>query len=250
MFENPTTVLGPEWPTRDEASPWARGREILGGYLKQAGELFFGGTYVCNVYPSGSHVGKRARALLAAGFLSVLLRDAYEHGRIKLHQSFRPQNLIMSFPTPACIPFHLLMDVPLPFTPDAAEKFSSCHLAKMTTVDFLQDGEWTGFCATSFDYKKPGLFEPPIRIRFAATAKSGSATTLYGKGEEAIGTFTLKGILAPATGDIDLRKIYRGGLPALDWKCLMTPVGIVGCWGFPGYGGWLWLWKTGWTADL
>ncbi len=251
MSENPPHVLGPDWPARDEATPCARWRECLGRYLNHPDEPSLEANCICKVYPPDSYLGDRARALMAVGIFSVLLREAYENGRIRRHQNFLPRSPIMSFPSPTSIPFHLLMDVPLPFSPDAAEKFSSCHLARMTTVDFLQDGEWTGFYAMSFDYKNPALFDPPMRgIRFAATANSDSETTLYGTGEDSVGAFHLEGTLGPSTGNIRLTKMYEGGLPVWNWECLMTPVGIVGCWGCPEYGGWLWLWKTGWTADL
>ena len=88
-------------------------------------------------------------------------------------------------------------------------------------------------------------------IRFVATAQRGDPTvlSLQGSGEDDIGTFDLEGKLASETGNINLRKTYSGGSPAWDWVCIMTPVGFVGSWGQEAFGGWVWLWKTGWTAN-
>ena len=135
-------------------------------------------------------------------------------------------------------------------------EFPSCHLAKMTTVDFLQDGEWTGFYSMSFSPRRGRgesvYFDPPMHsIRFVAYAQCGgdpTVLTLQGTGEDAVGAFDLEGKLAPETGNINLRKTYSGGDPVWDWVCVMTPVGIVGSWGEGEFGGWIWLWKTGWTA--
>ena len=194
---------------------------------------------------------KRVRALTAVGVFSIFLRKTIGFGGstrrlvYALHEA-----TVIAVPTPTDIPLHLMLDVPLPFTSSAPMEILSCHLAKMTTVDFLEDGEWAGFYSVSnsqFVY-----FDPPMHgIRFVATAQCGDPTvlSLQGSGEDDIGTFDLEGKLASETGNINLRKTYSGGSPAWDWVCIMTPVGIVGSWGQEAFGGWIWLWKTGWTAN-
>ena len=201
---------------------------------------------------------KRVRALTAVGVFAMTLRGTIERGGIRRlvyvsHQTAAPPALAV--PTSTDIPFHLMLDVPLPFASSAAVDFLSCHLAKMTTVDFLEDGEWAGFYSMSYSTHRQGefiSFDPPMHgIRFVATAQCGDPTvlSLKGTGKDAIDDFDLEGKLAPGTGNINLRKTYSGGSPTWDWVCIMTPVGIVGSWGLGNYGGWIWLWKTGWTAN-
>ena len=131
----------------------------------------------------------------------------------------------------------------------------------MTTVEFLEDGEWAGFYTMSSYTPRVGLsgsvlFDPPMHgIRFVATAQCGDpiVLSLQGTGKDAIAAFDLEGKLNPETGNISLSKRYSGGYLTWDWVCIMTPAGIVGSWGQQRseggrYGGWIWLWKTGWTA--
>ena len=199
---------------------------------------------------------KRVRALIAVGVFSLFLRKAIESGGIRSPVYVLQQPAVIAVPTPTDVPLHSMLDVPLPFTSGASVEMLSCHLAKMTTVKFLEDGEWAGFY--SVPYFPWGVrddavyFDPPMHgIRFIATAQCGDPTviSLHGTGEDAIGAFDLEGKITPETGNINLRKTYSGGDPAWDWVCIMTPVGIVGSWGQRAYGGWIWLWKTGWTAN-
>ena len=201
----------------------------------------------------------RVQALLAVGILAVNLRELMEIVRVRRLSNILPQpwdlllrTATVTVPTSTSIPFHFMMDVPLPFSPNAAIKFASCHLAKMTTVDFLEDGEWAGYYSLRHWRDERVPFDPPMHgIRFVGTTNSDSTTTLNlrGTGEDAVGAFDLEGKLAPETGHLVLRKTYSGGSPVWDWVCIMTPVGIVGSWGEDIYGGWIWLWKTGWTTD-
>ena len=95
-------------------------------------------------------------------------------------------------------------------------------------------------------------FDPPMHgIRFAATTSSNGSSTikLEGTGEDGIGHFDLNGSAVPETGQIVLKKVYAVGNVKWDWACLTTPLGIVGSWGGEYYGGWIWLWKVGWTSS-
>ena len=205
---------------------------------------------------SAMFLQKHVRALTAVGIFSIFLRMTIECGGIRRLAYALPSTAVIAVPTSADIPLHLMLDVPLPFTSSASMEILSCHLPKMTTVDFLEDGEWAGFYGISYapstGRHEPLCFDPPMHgIHFVATAQHGDPTilSLQGSGEDAIGAFDLEGKLASKTGNINMRKTYSGGSPAWDWVCIMTPVGIVGSWGQEDFGGWIWLWKTGWTAN-
>lgn len=201
----------------------------------------------------GMLMRKSIQALIRVGLFASNLRENREMGRIMRPWDILPQTATVSVPTFTSIPFHLMMDVPLPFSPNAAINFASCHLAKMTTADFLEDGEWAGFYSVPYRRGNSPSFDPPMHgIHFVVTANTNGQGTLnlQSTGEDAVGAFDLEGKLAPGTGHISMKKTYSGGSPVWDWVCIMTPVGIVGEWGGGGtYGGGIWLWKTGWTTD-
>ena len=122
----------------------------------------------------------------------------------------------MTVLTSTNIPFHVMLDALLPFSPSATMEFASCHLAKMTSVEFLD--EWAKLYSMS---PTPRLrrgesihFDPPMHgILFAALAKCGDTTAinLRSTGEDAVGAFDLQGKLAPSTEIILLRKTCSGG---------------------------------------
>ena len=192
---------------------------------------------------------KRIQVLVVVGVFSVQLRRALNHGRI----GRIPDNLgdvhALFVPTSTSIPFHSMMDIPLPFSSDAATKFASCHVANMTAGDFLADGEWAGFYSMSLDSGNVN-FGPMLYIRFSATTHSEGSTILdlHGTGMDAQGHFDLGGKIATDTGQISLRKTYIHDSAICHWACFMTPMGIVGSWGDEHCGSWIWLWKTGWAA--
>ena len=105
------------------------------------------------------------------------------------------------------------MDVPPAFDSGAAMQSASCHMAKMTTVDLLKDGEWAGFYSGSDRTKYVYLVPPMHGVHFVATAKNDSPTALHlhSTGEDDVSVFDLKGQLAPGTGHSLLRKMYSGG---------------------------------------
>ena len=254
MAKEPASVLN--WPIQNGSQPWRRVRRklmrCLSEPLQSPSEAF--DTFT-TCHPA-MLMQKRVRALTAVGVFSILLRKTIESGFIGPLVYIVHQPAITAVPTSTDIPLHLMLDVPLPFTSSASVESLSCHLAKMTTVDFLEDGEWAGFYSISYSPRRgrgeSAYFDPPMHsIRFVATAQSSDPTalSLQGTGEDAIGAFDLEGKIAPETGNISLRKTYSGGSPVWDWICIMTPMGIVGSWGRGEYGGWIWLWKTGWTTN-
>lgn len=210
--------------------------------------------YYSSAYDLKTLVQNRVEALVAVGYFSLILREPIEIGVIRTPPSGSGQIPAMAVPTSTSIPFHLMMEVPLPFSHNVTMEFASCHLARMTTVDFLEDGEWAGYYSVSHAGVGGACFlhfDPPMHnISFVATANGDSPTTLnlHGTGEDGESAFALDGFISPRTGQIMLQKVYSGGHPAWDWTCIMTPMGIVGSWGQSDYGGWIWLWKVGWTA--
>ena len=46
------------------------------------------------------------------------------------------------------IPFHEIMDLPLPFSDKAVDRFQWCHMPIMTSKAFVEDGDWIG-CTSS-----------------------------------------------------------------------------------------------------
>ena len=86
---------------------------------------------------------KRIQALVTVGIFSVTLRRYIEvlcYRALESGRDFSP----MSIPTSNSVPLHSIMDIPIPFSNSAAMDLASCHIAKMTTADFLEDGEWAG----------------------------------------------------------------------------------------------------------
>ena len=251
MSKEPAGDLGTQWPTQNESTPFARTRKNMTHYLKQP--LYMPGVEASyfSAYNPRMLMQKRAQALVTVGLFSVILREAIELGRIMRVQNMLVEGPSMAVPTSSSIPFHLMMDLPLPFSPSATTEFATCHLAKMTTADFLEDGEWTGFYSLSSIRQDTIAFDPPMHgIQFVATPQGGSSRTLKlrATGEDGIQAFDLEGEIVSETGRITLEKRYLGGHPTWDWVCMMTPMGIVGSWGRNHFGGWIWLWKVGWTA--
>lgn len=195
---------------------------------------------------------RRIQAFVTLGLFPAILRRQLEipyYRSLQRGGDFRQ----LSVPTSNSIPFHSIMDAPLPFSPNATIDLASCHLAKMATTDFLGDGEWARYYSRSEGPGEYQHFYPSIRrIQIVATAGSDSASTLnlHGTGKDGIGAFDLDGkTLVLEIGQILLRKVYVRG-PVWDWACIMTPMGIFGSWGLSCHGGWIWLWKTAWTAGL
>ena len=249
MCQKPAGDLGPQWP-QQMPSPID-----LIPYLNKPLYLFPLESSDLAVYSPTILMQKRLQALTAVGVLSVMLRETMSLGHIRRLPSGLDQTDVIAVPTLTEIPLHLMMEIPLPFSPTSNKNLASCHLAKMATAEFLEDGEWAGFYSMPQARVQSIVFDPPMhRIRLSATPDHNSSHLLHvqGTGEDGIGSFDLYGEIIPQTGQICLRKEYSGGSPVWDWVCMITPFGIVGCWGrriHRHYGGWVWLWKVSWTAS-
>ena len=249
IYDDPAISPEQQWYTQDMSMLSTQAWRILSRYLRVP--------FYSPVEAPDTTIHERIYALLAVGLLSLVLRRTIERDRLRRLPNVLGQTPAIAVPTLTNIPFNLTMDLPLPFSPGAITDLVSCHLAKMTTIDFLQNGEWEGFYSINYKHWNRSdwnhiAFDPPMRgIHFVATADidRSAALSLHGTGEDGVGAFNLDGRLARGTGQIVLKKVYEGGHPAWDWDCLMTPVGIFGSWGTRRWGGWVWLWKTSWTAD-
>ena len=148
------------------------------------------------------------------------------------------------------IPFSSMMELVLPFGPDSSKTFATCHLPKVTSREFFEDGEWVGF----YSYGHGRMtFDPPMHgIRFRARYVSLDKTKLelHATGTDSVGGFELNGQVMQ-DGKATLVKRYWPG-PIWHWASIVTPFGIVGTWGGNGelrIGGWFWLWKASWSGN-
>lgn len=196
---------------------------------------------------------KYVEATMAVGVFAMLLRDDIGQGVIlkslrTKDPSMPPTALIV--PTAKDVPLFSMMDLPLPFSPTAPRGLATCHLLQMTSQEFLEDGEWTGYYSMSLGSEDRVAFDPPMHgIRFSASANDESPTILclHATGKDGVGPFDLDGLIEQDSGKVMLTKRYSR-INIWYWSSIMTPYGIVGTWGGRGYGGWVWLWKVGWTS--
>lgn len=126
--------------------------------------------------------------------------------------------------------------------------FANAHLAHMTSKAFLEDGEWIGYyCYTTT--KQPTWDPIMSEIKFKVTSECPDHCTVQGSGRDLIAPFSLNGTIFRTTGWAQLAKGYQPGRHSTwSWSTMMTPFGIVGCWGTQNWGGWVWLWKKAWTV--
>ena len=196
---------------------------------------------------------KRTLALLAAGLLSVLLREANHWNPIQRVQ-YLNQIPRMACPVPSQIPFSSMMDLPLPFSSDAAKAFATCHLVKMTKVKFLQDGEWTGVFSVHYDRNINRILVHPMDVaRVTATVRDYDSSVLdvHGTVEKSGRIMNFDGEVDRGTGQVGLRMRAINSIEGCDCNCIITPVGIVGSWRTRSfdYHGLIWFWKSSWTAE-
>jgi hypothetical protein len=170
-------------------------------------------------------------------------------------------------PFAADIPFPDLMDLPLPFTEEVTDAFSTCHLRTMTSVAFLEDGEWTGYYTypPGSPRRSHSRFDPPmVGIKFSVEQYDNNDDTINNsqrlrlranaEAHDYHGRFTLEGYIVPTTGGFSMTKQYVGR-HSFPWDGVMTPFGFLGSWEYPLWPGghtkcgWFWLWKTSWTTE-
>ena len=168
-----------------------------------------------------------------------------------------PKYIISERPSHRCpknIPFISLMGLPPPSSPNAARDLATCHLSKMTSKEFFNDGLWIYGHSIGNDM---GFSSVPVRrVAFVATQDEAHSTklTLCGFGAEYGRDFSLEGAIAQETGRVylvkrDTTSTVGTNQFGTELSGLMTPFGIVGVHGTMDMGGdgWFWLWKDAWT---
>ena len=155
--------------------------------------------------------------------------------------------------SPRNIPFMSMMELPSLLSLNASGDLATCHLSKMTSKEFFNDGLWIYGLYIGDRMEFAGVH---VRgVAFVATQDDAHPTklTLRGFGTYYRGDFSLEGAIAQETGRVCL--VMRHTTPMFDTDRIdkgltgvMTPFGIVGIHGSPGLGGgWFWLWKDAWT---
>ena len=186
-------------------------------------------------------IQKRAKANATVLIFAYFLIQSATYG---YHATNGPANAptIAQVPSAHDIPFPSMMEPLLPFQPEVTEHFATCHLPKMTSREFFEDGEWFGF----YSYRQSRMtFDPPmhgIRFRARHVNDEGINLKLYATGSDRVGSFVLDGQVAQ-DGKATFLKVYTPG-PVWHWMSVVTPFGIVGTWG-----GLLWLWKASWSGN-
>jgi len=161
------------------------------------------------------------------------------------------------------IPFAEHMDIPLPYTRDSDQRLLACHVAKMATKHFMEDGEWVGYRCMTFVADPTYMYQPyvypaAIRINFKVNSRMrhGAVRIFACNASYERDQFDLDGVLYPRIGRLFLTKRHHGGNePIWTMSLALTPFGLVGSWKIirsgpdNGIGGWLWLWKRSWSSD-
>jgi hypothetical protein len=229
-------------------------RQRLLGALRQPLYASAGSTLSSTSHSAKELAARQRGANAALGMFHFELCRALAINSIRIHNNFtyNPAASTAFLPPPSSfdIPFLSFMDLPLPFSSDAAKEFGLCHLRTMTRPEFLEDGEWAGYyCYSSPTPRVIDFDAPMLGIRFVTRRSNVNSTTLglSAAGVDSIGGFSLHGEIDVESGVATMRKQYVTGT-AWDWHCVMTPFGIVGSWGRQRFGGWFWLWKANWAS--
>jgi len=164
------------------------------------------------------------QATAAVGTFAVLLCGALTHG----NSARRWQGITSAhLPKPRSIPFSLMMDPFMPYCANAAKDFPACHLSKLTSPEFLEDGEWFGFYSHD-NHERMSFGLPMHNVRFRENSSIDNRR-VHAAGMDGVGSFDLDGVVVP-DGKVRLTKRYHRG-PVWRWTGVVTPFGIVGTWG-------------------
>lgn len=179
-------------------------------------------------------------------------------------------------PSPTSIPFATLMNLPIPFSPDALEHFSTCHLPTMADPAYLTPGTWTGGISSGGDYGAPfnciggthhdgygcattGASEPAGDfphgrdfegvVRFALVSEGdGDVFELVSNNFHTEAELhRLRLAVNRRTGRIIVHHWHRMRAAFMTTEGVVTPFGIVTR---LLTGVWMWLWKEEWGAGL
>jgi len=149
------------------------------------------------------------------------------------------------------------MDIPLPYMLNSDKDILTCHLPKMATKQFIEDGEWVGYRYVSWTdspiYVYPAMMK--INFRIKARKRHGAFGLFALDASDEGGPFVLDGVFYADIGRMFMTKIYLDEDES-KWtmSLAVTPFGLVGSWSYLGddriidMRGWLWLWKRSWSS--
>jgi len=179
--------------------------------------------------------------------------------RAGVHMPMQPQHLFSPPRSLRDFPFEEYMGLPLPFAPNSDKDILPCHLPKMATKQFLEDGEWVGYRCLSFNDSPICTYPSVTKLKFqVGSSKRRGALRFFARdASDDRGHFDLDGVLYAGIGRIFVTKTYQhGNEPKWTMALALTPFGLVGSWSFirKGHanerGGWFWLWKRSWGNDM
>jgi len=156
------------------------------------------------------------------------------------------------------IPTTKSIRLPLPYMPSSDQEILTCHLSKMATKQFLEDGEWVGCRCEDHGPGPVRMYPDLIDINFLIKARKrrGAFGLSVRNARDERGYFDLNGVFYADVGRLYMTKTYHSEAEQ-KWTMLLaiTPFGLVGSWSILIHGrassicGWLWLWKRSWRSD-
>ncbi len=174
---------------------------------------------------------------------------------VELIADFANSDLPVKLPSPAKIPFASFMDIPSVLN-HAVEEFTTCHVRKMATPEFLNGRRWVGYYSDQ-RFHRQRRFDPPMRNIKLVTREHISSDEPVQDGAVVIedesggvdghGNFVLEGsIMEDGCVRMEKRSTQQGW--RWYWKGRLTPFGIVAMWGGRGrFGGYVWIWDEDWS---
>jgi len=94
----------------------------------------------------------RSSAIVLTGHFAHILRESSHTGaesRSGFHQTSTSNEASLILSTMETPSLHSMIDFPLPFNRPAPAQIGISHLAKMSSRDFFEDGEWNGVYSMS-----------------------------------------------------------------------------------------------------
>ena len=148
-------------------------------------------------------------------------------------------------PTTQNIPFQKLLMLPLPVSPDTAFQLLNCHVLKMATASFFEDGEWLG---TYFTHNNEAI--SVIRVKFSATtsAESPDVLKLRATGRDHMGRILICGLFNRSSCQFSATVVQVGQSQPSVWDFSLLPCGLAGL-RLHSQGSWLWMYKADWVGS-
>jgi hypothetical protein len=199
-----------------------------------------------------------AIALKALALLSIEVKSAVARGTLLpggsrlLEQNRRQRSSEFQIPRSSRdIPFSSFMEIPAPYSPNSTALFATCHLPKMTTKSFIEDGEWSGVEFRSHTNHIGMSSVTSIHpLKLIATCHDPLSNVME------LESRPLLGLEAQHHFRIRLKKSCGVSIwtaqsdvtsQSINWQGILTPFGFVGTTTLSP-GEWFWLWKTSWSG--